>query len=218
MPVAPPLEDKGFYLELLRAYFDSASDAIFVLCDEMKFLFCNRIAEEWLGMTEAQLTRHLHRVPITDFLRDPEGATLFGAAFAQALEGRPARFECRLDPPRGERHWVEFSLNRVAVEGGLMVIGVARDVTHGRQTKDAIHKLSSAIEQTADSVVITNLEGVIEYVNPAFEKATGFRRQEALGQTPRLVKSGRHGAAFYKKLWGTILRGEVFRAVIANRR
>ena len=72
---------------MLRAYFDSASDAIFVLCDEMKFLFCNRIAEEWLGMTEVQLTRHLHRVPITDFLRDPESATLFGAAFAQALEG-----------------------------------------------------------------------------------------------------------------------------------
>lgn len=214
----PQAEDKGFYLDLLRAYFDSASDAIFVLCDEMKFLFCNRVVEEWLGEREADLTRHLCRIPLDGFLRDAESAVLFRAGFAQALEGRPARFECRLDPPHGEPRQVEFSLNRVGVEDGQMVIGVARDVTHSRQTEDAVHKLSSAIEQTADAVVITDLHGLIEYVNPAFERNTGFRREEALGQTPRIVKSGKHDAAFYKQLWGSILRGEVFRGVLVNRR
>ncbi len=214
----PQAEDKGFYLDLLRAYFDSASDAIFVLCDEMKFLFCNRVVEEWLGETEANLTRHLCRIPIDGFLRDAESAVLFRAGFAQALEGRPARFECRLDPAHGDPRQVEFSLNRVGVEDGQMVIGVARDVTHSRQTEDTVHKLSSAIEQTADTVVITDLRGVIEYVNPAFERNTGFRREEALGHTPRIVKSGKHDAAYYERLWQTILRGEVFRGVFINRR
>lgn len=214
----PHTEDKGFYLDLLRAYFDSTSDAIFVLCDEMKFLFCNRVAEGWLGQTEADLTRHLRRLPVDEFLRDPESAILFRAGFAQALEGRPARFECRLDPPHGDPRRVEFSLNRVGVEGGQMVIGVARDVTLSRRTEDAVQKLSSAIEQTADSVVITDLRGVIEYVNPAFERNTGFRREEALGHTPRIVKSGKHDAAYYERLWQTILRGEVFRGVFINRR
>jgi diguanylate cyclase (GGDEF)-like protein/PAS domain S-box-containing protein len=214
----PHTEDKGFYLDLLRAYFDSANDAIFVLCDEMKFLFCNRVAEAWLGEPEADLTRHLCRIPIDEFLRDPESKASFRAGFAKALAGQPARFECRLDPPRGESHRVELSLNRVGVEGGQMVVGVARDVTLDRQTEDAVHKLSSAIEQTADSVVITDLRGTIEYVNPAFEKTTGYSRREALGQTPRLVKSGKHDAAYYERLWQTILRGDVFRGVFVNRR
>jgi diguanylate cyclase (GGDEF)-like protein/PAS domain S-box-containing protein len=213
-----PSDVQTLHLELLRAYLDSANDAIFVLCDELKFLLCNRVMERWLGETEEVLTRHGQRVPITDYFRNPEGEELFRAQFARTLHGTPSRFECSIHPPKGEPRRVEFSLNKVRIEGGLMAISVARDMTQGRQTEDTIHKLSSAVEQTADSVIITNLKGTIEYVNPAFEKATGFRREEALGQTPRIVKSGNHDTAFYQRLWGTILRGEVFRAVLANRR
>lgn len=78
--------------------------------------------------------------------------------------------------------------------------------------------LSGVVEQTDDSVVITDKEGVIEYVNPAFERRTGFSREEALGQTPRLVKSGKQEAAFYKQLWDTISAGRVFRGVLINRK
>ncbi|NKE70846.1 diguanylate cyclase domain-containing protein [Candidatus Manganitrophus noduliformans] len=78
--------------------------------------------------------------------------------------------------------------------------------------------LSSVVEQTADSVVITDPAGRIEYVNPAFEKQTGFSKQEAVGKTPRLVKSGKQDAAFYKQLWDTIRAGRVFRGVLINRR
>ncbi len=213
-----PSDGQTLHLKLLRAYLDSANDAIFMLCDELKFLLCNRVMERWLGETEEVLTCHGRRVPITDFFRNPEDEELFRAQFVRTLHGEPSRFECFIRPPKGERRRVEISLNKVRIEGSPMAIGVARDMTQGRQTEDTIHKLSSAVEQTADSVVITNLEGTIEYVNPAFEKATGFRREEALGQTPRIVKSGNHDAAFYQRLWGTILRGEVFRAVLANRR
>ncbi|MBI3574158.1 MAG: diguanylate cyclase, partial [Gammaproteobacteria bacterium] len=211
-------EDKTFYLELLRAYFDSANDAIFVLCDEMKFLLCNRTMETWLGESEPDLTRHNERLPITRFFREPESEQVFLSRFTQVLEGRPSRFDCLLQPPQGASRWVEMQLNKVAIEHGQMVIVVARDITHERRDQGDMLKLSSAIEQTADSVVITNLKGVIEYVNPAFEKVTGFSREQALGQTPRLVKSGKHDTAFYQRLWGTILRGDVFRDVLVNRR
>ncbi len=79
-------------------------------------------------------------------------------------------------------------------------------------------KLSSAIEQTADSVLVTDREGVIEYVNPAFERTTGYTRAEVLGSKPNLVKSGMHDQAFYQRLWQTILRGEPFCEVFINRR
>lgn len=213
----PPSDDQTLHHELLRAYFDSANDAIFVLCGE-KFLLCNRVMERWLGETEEALTRHGRRVPITNFFCNPEDEELFHAHFAQALRDEPGRFECFIHPPKGELRRVEISLNKVRIEDGLMVIGVARDVTQGWQTHADMLKLASAIEQTADAVVITDLKGSIEYVNPAFEKNTGFSRGEALGGNPRLVKSGKHDAAFYKELWGTILRGEVFRGVLTNRR
>jgi len=80
-----------------------------------------------------------------------------------------------------------------------------------------LQRLSSAIEQTADSVFITNRDGVIEYVNPAFETMTGYSRSEAVGRTPRLFASQLHDQKFYEGLWATILSGRVFRAIVTNR-
>ncbi len=214
----PTSTSDRFYLDLLRAYVDSADDAIFVLCDELKFLLCNRVMERWLGESESSLTRHNQRVSITRFFKDSADAERFLSHFTLALHEAPCRFECRLEPPRGSPRWVEFSLNKVELEAGQMVIGVARDITRHKEAEASLLKLSSAIEQTADSVVITDTKGVIEYVNPAFEKTTGFSREEALGKTPALVKSGRHDRAFYNVLWSTILRGEVFRAIFTNRK
>lgn len=82
----------------------------------------------------------------------------------------------------------------------------------------ALEKLSRAIEQTADSVVITDRDGVIEYVNPAFERMTGFRHDEVVGRTPRLLRSGVHARAFYESLWSTILAGRTFRSIMTNRK
>ncbi len=215
--MSTPTSDR-FYLDLLRAYVDSADDAIFVLCDELKFLLCNRVMERWLGEPESTLTQHNQRVSITRFFKNSADAERFLSHFMQALHEAPNRFECRLEPPRGSPRWVEFSLSKVNLETGQMVIGVARDITRHKETETSLLKLSSAIEQTADSVVITDTKGVIEYVNPAFEKITGFSREEALGKTPALVKSGRHDRAFYENLWSTIQRGEVFRAIFINRK
>jgi len=95
---------------------------------------------------------------------------------------------------------------------------IIRDITERRQTEETLVKLSSAIEQTADIVFITNRDGVIEYVNPSFEKVTGYTRQEVIGQTPRFLKSGIHNEEFYERLWDVILSGGVFRAEITNRK
>jgi PAS domain S-box-containing protein len=79
-------------------------------------------------------------------------------------------------------------------------------------------RLSSAVEQTADTVFITNRDGVIEYVNPAFEATTGYSREEAIGQTPRILKSGQTGPQHYAQLWSTILAGRTFRSATLNRK
>lgn len=83
---------------------------------------------------------------------------------------------------------------------------------------EALSSLLRAVEQSAETVVITDHHGRIEYVNSAFEKLTGYTKKEIIGATPRILKSGKHDAMFYEKLWRTVLGGGVFRGEIINRK
>ena len=86
------------------------------------------------------------------------------------------------------------------------------------EAENTSRKLHSAVEQSADLVMITDAAGKIEYVNPAFERLTGYSRAEAIGQTPRILKSGENGPEIYRKLWDTIRAGEVHRGILVNRK
>jgi diguanylate cyclase (GGDEF)-like protein/PAS domain S-box-containing protein len=125
-------QDTDFYTELLRAYFDSANDAIFVLCNELKFLMCNRLMEEWIGFSEDSLICHNQRRPITELLGDAESVENFRNAVEQVLAGQPQRLECFIHPSGEQQRWLEISMTRVDVEAGDMVIAVARDTTRQR--------------------------------------------------------------------------------------
>jgi len=72
--------------------------------------------------------------------------------------------------------------------------------------------------QWPDALLVTDAKGVIEYVNPAFERLTGYRSAEVLGRTPALLKSGRHDSAFYRRLWSHLRRGKPYRGIFTNRR
>ena len=85
-----------------------------------------------------------------------------------------------------------------------------------RLAEQKLMQLSSVVEQTADIVIITNQDGIIEDVNHAFEEITGFQKEEALGKTPRILKSGLHTAKEYEALWQTILEGKIFQGSIIN--
>jgi PAS domain S-box-containing protein len=82
----------------------------------------------------------------------------------------------------------------------------------------SLRKLSLAIEQTPMAVVITDREGIIEYVNPHFTKITGYSTEEAIGREPRIVKSGYHSPVFYQELWETILGGKEWHGEFRNKR
>ena len=73
-------------------------------------------------------------------------------------------------------------------------------------------------EQTADHILVTDVDGIILYVNPAFEVVTGYTAEEAIGKTPRILKSGNHKQSFYKNLWQTVLSGKTFRGVSINKK
>ena len=86
------------------------------------------------------------------------------------------------------------------------------------QTEVLLRKLSRAVEQSADAVMITDRLGTIEYVNPGFEALTGYSRADVCGKTPSILKSGEQGTETYQELWKTLLAGNVYRGILVNRK
>ncbi|OGS97786.1 MAG: hypothetical protein A3H99_09295 [Gallionellales bacterium RIFCSPLOWO2_02_FULL_59_110] len=100
----------------------------------------------------------------------------------------------------------------------LRMIGTHSDITERFIAQEKLLTLSKAVENSPASVVITGLDGAIEYVNPKFTKVTGYTAQEAIGQNPRILKSGALSPKFYEKMWLTILAGEVWQGEFHNKK
>ena len=113
---------------------------------------------------------------------------------------------------------MDLSISEMELGNAHLYIGMVRDITQRKDAEINMAKLSQAVEQSADTVMITDKNGIIEYVNSGFEETTGYTRHEAIGRTPNLVKSGEMGKAFYLQLWETIKQGEIFRDVFVNKR
>ncbi|MFQ5737077.1 MAG: putative bifunctional diguanylate cyclase/phosphodiesterase, partial [Thermodesulfobacteriota bacterium] len=100
----------------------------------------------------------------------------------------------------------------------LRMIGTIQDITEMEKTRLELKKLSMAIEQSVNIVFITDINGVIEYVNPMFEQVTGYSQKDAVGQTPRILSSGEVSDKEYNELWRTILSGKTWRGSYKNRK
>jgi PAS domain S-box-containing protein len=98
------------------------------------------------------------------------------------------------------------------------IIAFGMDVTDRRRAEGQQATLSRVVEQATESIMITDAQGTVTYVNPAFESISGYSLAEVIGQTPRILKSGHQDAAFYRRMWETLARGEVWKGRLVNRR
>ena len=140
------------------------------------------------------------------------GALGRGKAF-EKLEVRAARRD-------GREMWLSMNgMPLFGPDGRLRGYqGSSTDVTARKLAGIERDRLIRAVESSGETIVITDAAGSILYANPAFEKATGYRREEALGQNPRILKSGLHDAAFYRGMWEKLQAGEAWEGEIVNRR
>jgi PAS domain S-box-containing protein len=97
-------------------------------------------------------------------------------------------------------------------------IAVKEDITERKQKEQSHILLATAVEQAAETIIITDPQGAILYANPAFEKTTGYTRAEVLGNNPRFLKSGQQDEDFYRQLWAAIERGETWHGHFINQR
>ena len=121
---------------------------------------------------------------------------------------------------KGVQRWLLTSKIPLPGENGKIIglVGIGRDITEQKQAQEKILKLSKGIEQSSATIVITDIQGNIEYVNPAFCLTTGYSEEEAINQNPRVLKSGSHPAEFYSDMWRTIVSGKVWKGEIHNKK
>jgi PAS domain S-box-containing protein len=211
------------HARMMRSILESLTDGVIVADTGGKILAANSAATAISGKSpedvppEAWSETYGLFVPGTETHFPPEQLPLARAIRGEASDGVEA-FLRNPRVPGGT--WVDVRGAPLlsgdgAVRGGVVVF---RDVSARKRAEEQLQRLSSAIEQTADSVLITDRHGTIGYVNPAFEATTGYSRAEAVGRRPNILKSGAQDPEYYRELWATILRGEPFRGTTVNRK
>ena len=151
----------------------------------------------------------------------PDDRPMVMATFRKTIEtGVGRRIVFRLRGTDENVRFIESQGNVILDAAGKpeKVIVVGRDITDRIRAEEERTRLFSAVEQAHEAILITDAAGAILYVNPAFERCTGYTRGEVIGRNPRILKSGAQADEFYREMWATLLRGEVWSGRIVNMR
>ena len=208
---------------LLPDILDNLADGVVVADAQGRFVHFNPAAVRILGVGPLTVTESDWSASYGCFCED--GVTpvpMLELPLSMAIRGQTIydRVLCIRNTNTSRNAWISVNASPLkdgdgTVCGGIIVF---RDVTAQREELDHIRMLSAVVEQTADSVIVTDRDGLIEYVNPAAARISGFLEQELVGRTPRILRSGVHGDDFYQQLWATLDKGEVYRGTIVNRK
>jgi PAS domain S-box-containing protein len=198
-----------------RKLVDLSPDAI-IVGRSQAIVLANKAAVELFGVTAAS---DLIGRRLADLVK-PEARTEIDELVQQMYAGEmqhPMQ-EGQVLRSDGSLLDVEMAASSFQESGGGVVQAVFRNIVQRKQAEAEHARLIRSIEQVGESIVITDLEASILYVNPAFEKITGYARAEAIGLNPRVLKSDRHPASFYQEMWATLLRGDTWAGKLINRR
>jgi PAS domain S-box-containing protein len=176
---------------------------------------CNTAAETSIGQTRSELRGTNIRSLIID-----SSHFLFEKIFVLACENKTVgEIELSLRTASGTELKVITYLTLLQSQKGHSSVSVLfRDITERRRTELQLLRFANAIHYTINPTQITDPDGKIIYVNPAFEHASGYRREELIGKYPNILNSGKHDKYFWKKLWEEIATGNVWRGEIINKR
>ncbi|MEK7991389.1 MAG: PAS domain S-box protein [Thiotrichaceae bacterium] len=212
------LQQAVYELNQFKTTLDMTLDCVLMFeSDTLSFIYANQGAIRQLGYEEEEFWQ---MTPID--LEPTTELDEFQQLIEPLLQGDLAALTVQRFYQHKEGHWIPFevSLQHIQIdEGRRRFVAIARDIQERLQAEEELRKLSTAIEQSASTIVITDLEGNIEFVNPAFEKSTGYSYHEAVGNNPRVLKSGMQTLEVYQEMWDVIKnRGKVWHGELANKR
>jgi PAS domain S-box-containing protein len=198
-----------------RRLFEAAQDGILILdVDTGRIMDANPFLVKLLGFSHGEM------VGKTVGELSPFRDVVSNQAMLERLQKNGyVRYEnLPLETQDGRKIAVEFVSNVYQAGDKKVIQCNIRDITQRKRAEESHARLATAVEQSVDAIVITDIQGTILYANPAFEKSTGYTVAEAIGQNPRILKSGKHDAEFYQRMWAALERGETWSGHFINQR
>ncbi|MHC3437301.1 PAS domain S-box protein [Natrialbaceae archaeon A-gly3] len=199
--------------ERLQVLFDKSPDVIIVHDVEGRVLDINEKHAENLGYTREELLS----MDVTDFEVGACGEDL-ERIWAEMDVGSRREVLGAHQRKDGSAFPVEVWLNKLEIDGQERILAVSRDITERKQREQDLARFRRAIESAGHAIFLTERDGTITYVNPAFEEITGYTASEAIGEQPRILSSGEMSEAYYEEQWTTILSGELWEELVVNQR
>ncbi|MDH3943539.1 MAG: PAS domain S-box protein [Anaerolineae bacterium] len=198
-----------------RALFDAAGDAIFIADAETGMLLdANRVAQQLVGRDLEEIRR------MNQFdLHPPEDKQYY-----QDLFHRHANLDVSITDlvyvqhKDGSRIPVEVNANAIDLGDRQAIQGIFRDISERIRFQDQLLLQSSALNAAANAILITDRQGEVLWVNPAFTQLTGYELERIVGRSPSVLRSGEHDKTFFEDLWQTIMAGKCWKGIITNRR
>ncbi|MBI4269576.1 MAG: PAS domain S-box protein [Candidatus Rokubacteria bacterium] len=199
-----------------RSLLENALDMVTVVDAQGVVVYESAAITRVLGWTPAERVGRPHGE-----LVHPDDVAVAADGIARGFRAAGVAQTFRFRARHRDGTWRDMhSVGQVFVDEAGVVIGVvnSRDVTGQRRAEEELALQSRALDAAANGIVITDRDGRIVWVNEAFTRMTGYPAADAVGQTPRLLKSGRHEHTFYTRLWDTVVSGVPWRGELVNRR
>ncbi len=201
-----------------RTITDTARDGVVTIDSESLIVACNPAVTQLFGYTQEELSGQSLTLLMPQRYRQRhlEGMQKRAADSAPALAGNFV--EVHGLHKDGSEFPIELSVAQWSSGRDLFFTGFIRDISTRKHSESQLRKLSLAVEQSPESIVITNLQARIEYVNQAFLSATGYIAEDVLGQNPRFLQSGKTPDETYLQMWAALNAGQSWKGEFINRR
>jgi PAS domain S-box-containing protein len=198
-----------------RRLVDTSNEGIWMLGEDLLTTFVNARMADLLGYQPTEMVGR----PMEDFMF-AEDIPDHRRREESRRRGISEHYERRYSHKNGQAVWTLASAVPIldAEQHCKGSFAMFTDITERKRAEETRERLTVAIEQAAETVVVTDADGTILYVNPMFETVTGYARSEAVGRNPRILKSDKQDDAFYRTLWTTITSGRVWHGRFVNRK
>lgn len=201
-----------------RSLFENSALGLVIL-DNEKIINCNKRAAQILKYEPSELKDK--KVGELSPNYQPNGQPSLKSSkqlIAEALSGKSPTFEWVHLTSNQEEVLVEINLKSIRTDNKTLVLASWLDISEERKKSDKLLRLSAAVENSPVSMVITNINAEIEYVNPAVLKITGYTKEELLGQNPRILQSGQTPQKDYQEMWAALSHSKEWHGIFHNKR
>jgi two-component system, sensor histidine kinase and response regulator len=205
--------------EKIRAITNSAQDAIIMMDDHGIVTFWNPAATKIFGHEASDiLGKDIHTLlaPEADRLKFIKAFPAFTKSGTGGIVNKTVEVNCL--HKNGTLFPAELSVSAAHINGAWQAVALVHDTSERKEAESQLRKISLAVEESPVGIVITNQDGIIEYVNPKFCQVSQYSAREVIGQNPRILTSGQQSPEFFTQMWASLTAGEEWHGEVCNKK